>query len=158
MNGQAFFSELAKAPKFSGMDPKLASFLKTYLAGEKVVQFGDQAVINTHFPPYPSPGFDRMISQFGGIGQAKDQRQLYSVTVAVTNRCPYNCWHCYNAGRSQADLSLTQFQEVARQLRDMHVVKVTLSGGEPLNRSDLEAIVSAFGPDVSVCLNTTGFP
>ena len=157
MKGQLFFRELAQTPKYSGMDPKLGSFLKDYLAGEKVIRFGDLAVINTHFPPYPSAAFDTMIDQFGRIGQACEARHLYSVTIAVTNRCPYNCWHCYNAGRSQEDLSLAQFQAMADQLNAMHVVKVTLSGGEPLIRADLEAIVSAFGPEVSTCLNTTGF-
>ncbi len=157
MNGQEFFRELAQVPRFARMDPGLASFFKGYLAGEKVIRFGDQTVINTHFPPFPSAGFDTMIEQFGRIGQASIARHLYSVTLAVTNRCPYHCWHCYNAGRSQTDLSLPEVQDIADQLRAMHLVRVTLSGGEPMIRPDLEAIVSAFGPDVSVCLNTTGF-
>ena len=75
----------------SGMDPRLASFFKAYLAGEKVIRFGDQAVINTHFPPYPSAGFDTMIKQFCELGQASAARHLYSVTLAVTNQYPYNC-------------------------------------------------------------------
>jgi MoaA/NifB/PqqE/SkfB family radical SAM enzyme/SAM-dependent methyltransferase len=156
MTGQTFYQQLARYPRFSQVHPQLGAFLQDYLAGEKVVPFGDQYVINTHFPAFPSRPFERMLDQYEAIGLANRQRQLYSVTVAVTNRCQYRCWHCYNAGRSQQDMSLDQHRAIARSLCAMGAIKVTLTGGEPLLRDDLVDIVAAYDEEASLCLNTTG--
>jgi MoaA/NifB/PqqE/SkfB family radical SAM enzyme/protein-L-isoaspartate O-methyltransferase len=156
MTGQVFFQQLARDPRFSDIHPRLASFLKGYLSGERVTRFEDQFVINTHLPPYPSPAFDSMIEHFSSFGQSEGKRHLFSVTLAVTNRCHYNCWHCSNAGRCQEDVPLVRLQELVQQLQDLGVVMVTLSGGEPLLRMDLEQIVDSFGDRTCLCLNTTG--
>ncbi len=68
----------------------------------------------------------------------------------------YRCWHCYNAGRSQQDVPLAVLQETVRQLQLLHVVSVTLTGGEPLLRPDLEEVIRAFGGRTHLTLNTTG--
>lgn len=156
MKGQTFYQMVTRDPCFAEMHPRLAAFLKGYLSGERITRFGEQFVINTHLPPYPSSAFDRMIEQFAGIGQSNGKRQLFSVTLAVTNRCHYNCWHCYNAQRCQKDMPLSQVQALIQQLQALGVVMVTLSGGEPLLRKDLEEIVNSFGDWTCLCLNTTG--
>jgi len=155
MNGKEFLAQVLHEPPFSRLHPKVAAFLKDYLAHEKVVKFDGKYVVNTHFPPYPSNAFNNMAAQFNAIGEASE-RSLFSVTLAVTNRCPYRCWHCYNSGRCQQDLSLATLREVIRQLQERHVVHVTLTGGEPLLRSDLEEVARAFGDDTYLTLNTTG--
>jgi len=155
MRGTEFFSQLSGQPPLSRMNPQVAAFFRDYLAQEKVVRFGDRYVLNTHFPPYPSSAFDNMVEHFDTIGEV-EERRLFSVTLAVTNRCMYNCWHCYNAGRSQKDLSLAEWRKVVSALQDLSVVQVTLTGGEPLIRMDLEEIAGAFGKGTSLSLNTTG--
>ena len=105
LRGDEFFAEVSRRPPFTKLHPRVGAFLKSYLAKEKVIQWGDHSVVNTNFPPYPSPAFDQLAEQFGQLGDAATRR-LYSVTLAVTNRCPFNCWHCYNAGRSQEDMPL----------------------------------------------------
>jgi MoaA/NifB/PqqE/SkfB family radical SAM enzyme/SAM-dependent methyltransferase len=155
MRGDQFFASLASRPPFSRMHPRLAVFFKDYLSNEKVVAFGGNNVVNTHLPPYPSRAFDKMVEQFNEIGDASTRR-LFSVTWAVTNRCTYDCWHCYNAGRSQQDLPLETLKQVGSQLQELGAVVVTLSGGEPLLRDDLEEIVRCFDDSCSLNLNTTG--
>ncbi len=155
MNGQAFLSQVMREAPFSRMHPKVAAFFRDYLAHEKVTQFGGKYVLNTHFPPYPSRAFDTLAGQFNAIGEERE-RSLFSVTLAVTNRCPYRCWHCYNAGRSQKEVPLESLLEVVRQLRERNVVHVTLTGGEPLLRPELEAVAHAFGDGTYLSLNTTG--
>ncbi|MCX5771148.1 MAG: methyltransferase domain-containing protein [Candidatus Hydrogenedentes bacterium] len=155
MKGQEFLAQVLHKPPFSKLHPQVAAFLKDYLKQEKVVEFDGKYVVNTHFPPYPSGAFDNMAAQFNEIGEVT-QRSLFSVTMAVTNRCPYNCWHCYNAGRSQQDVPLSALEETARQLQELNVVSVTLTGGEPLLRSDLEKVAGAFGDKTCLFLNTTG--
>ncbi len=156
MLGSEFFKHIAVKPPFSKMHPGVAAFFKDYLAHEKVIPFGGRSVLNTHFPPYPGRAFDNLIKQFNSIGDIT-KRRLYSVTLAVTNRCMYNCWHCYNAGRSQKDIPLTILKEVVRQLQNMEAVRVTLSGGEPLLRDDLEEIADTFDDRTFLNLNTTGY-
>jgi len=155
MKGKEFLGQVLHEAPFSKLHPKVAAFLKDYLAHEKVVTFGGKHVLNTHFPPYPSAAFDNMAAQFNAIGEVSE-KSLFSVTLAVTNRCPYNCWHCYNAGRSQHDTPLENLLDAVRQLQERNVVNVTLTGGEPLLRSDLEEVARAFDDRTCLILNTTG--
>jgi MoaA/NifB/PqqE/SkfB family radical SAM enzyme/SAM-dependent methyltransferase len=155
MRGNEFFTQLLSKPPFTKMHPKVAAFFKEYLANEKVVKFNGRFVVNTHFPPYPGRAFDNFAEHFSSIGEVTERR-LYSVTLAVTNRCNYNCWHCYNAGRSQRDITLTTLKRIAGQLQELGAVQVTLTGGEPLLRADLEEIAAAFDESTCLTLNTTG--
>lgn len=155
MRGDEFFVRVSNRPPFTKLHPRIAAFLKNYLAQEKVVAFGDRFVVNTNFPPYPSRAFDQMAEQFGQLGDAASRR-LYSVTLAVTNRCPFNCWHCYNAGRNQTDMPLAAVQSLAHDLQDLGAVIVTLTGGEPLLRDDLAEIVRSFDDRSCLILGTTG--
>jgi MoaA/NifB/PqqE/SkfB family radical SAM enzyme/ubiquinone/menaquinone biosynthesis C-methylase UbiE len=155
MRGDEFFTQVLSKPPFSKMHPKIAAFFKEYLANEKVVKFNDRFVVNTHFPPYPGRAFDNFAEHFSSVGEVTERR-LYSVTLAVTNRCNYNCWHCYNAGRSQSDVALSTLKEIACQLQELGAVQVTLTGGEPLLRADLEEIAAAFDESACLTLNTTG--
>lgn len=156
MRGNEFFKRMASAPPFSRLHPRLAGFFEDYLTGEKVIRFGGRHVLNTHFPPWPSPAFDRLVEQFNAVGDSGPEQRLFSVTWAVTNRCRYHCWHCYNAGRSQQDLPQVLVRRVAGELRDLGVLKLTLTGGEPLLRGDLEEIAGSFDESTTVGIGTSG--
>jgi len=155
MRGDEFFVEAAQRPPFTKLHPKVAAFFKDYLSHEKVARFGDRFVVNTNFPPYPSRAFDNLAEGVRSLGDAQ-QRRLYSVTLAVTNRCTYRCWHCYNAGRSQVDLSFDTLKGLAAELQGLGAVMVTLTGGEPLLRNDLEQIAGLFDDRSCLILGTTG--
>ena len=155
MRGDAFFAEVSRRPPFTKLHPRLAGFFKDYLSREKVIRFGGCSVVNTNLPPYPGGAFDSLVDQFGQLGQA-DRRRVYSVTLAVTNRCCFNCWHCYNAGRSQVDLPVETLTSLAAELQDMGAAMVTLTGGEPLLRRDLEEIAAAFDGRSCLIVGTTG--
>jgi len=155
MRGDEFFREAAKRPPFSKLHPSVAAFLKDYLVHEKVISFRDRFVVNTHFPPYPSPAFDNLVENFSQIGEA-GRRRLYSVALAVTNRCNFKCWHCYNAERSSRDISFEALRKVALEIQNMGAVMVTLTGGEPLLREDLEDIVGLFDDRSCRIVGTTG--
>jgi hypothetical protein len=123
MRGDEFFVQVSRKPPFTKLDPQVGTFFKEYLAGEKIARFGDRFVVNTNFPPYPSRAFDNLAEGFQSLGDASERR-LYSVTLAVTNRCPFNCWHCYNAGRSQEDMSLDVLRRLAGDLQELGAVMV----------------------------------
>jgi MoaA/NifB/PqqE/SkfB family radical SAM enzyme/SAM-dependent methyltransferase len=155
MRADRFFASEAALRARSAFSPPVAAFFADYLAAEKVVPFQGRHVVNTHFPPYPSRAFDCFLDQLGRP-PAQDNPRLYSVTVAATNRCRFRCWHCYNAGRSERDLPLDVFRRLAPELQDRGAVAITVSGGEPLLRDDLEQIVAAFDDRSAITLNTTG--
>lgn len=155
MKGDEFLRACAGRAPFSKMHPEMMAFFKAYLAHEKVIRFGDRYVLNTHFPPYPGPAFDTLADNFNEVGGA-GRRRLFSVTLAVTNRCPYACWHCYNAHRSQEDMPLESLARIVTQLQSLGAAVVTLSGGEPLLRADLAEIVRCFDERTALVLNTTG--
>jgi len=155
MKGDDFFRMVSHKAPFSRMHPKVAAFFKDYLSNEKVKSFNNRYVVNTHFPPYPGNAFDNLVEHFNQIGTI-GERRLFSVTLAVTNRCNYNCWHCYNAGRSQEDIPLPVLKKIIREIQDLGTVKLTLSGGEPLLREDLEEIAGSFDRRTCLTLNTTG--
>lgn len=156
MQGSKFFEQVGKKPPFSRLHPQVGAFFKEYLSHEKVITFQGRRVVNTHFPPYPSRAFEQLVEQFSLVGDSRERR-LYSVTIGVTNRCGYRCWHCYNAGRSQQDMPLALLREMAPQFQALGAATVTLSGGEPLLREDLEEIVGAFDDRSCAVLNTTGW-
>ncbi|MFC1853661.1 radical SAM protein [candidate division CSSED10-310 bacterium] len=155
MKGDEFLRMVGSKPPFSQLHPSVAAFFKEYLSHEKMVPFRDQYVLNTHFPPFPSPAFNTLVTHFNQIGELTERR-LFSVTLAVTNRCNYHCWHCYNADRDETDIALPEVKKVVQQLQDLDVVMVTLTGGEPLLRPDLEEIAAAFDTSTCLNLNTTG--
>lgn len=150
------YAMIASRPPAARMDPAIAAFFKDYLENEKAARFGERVVLNSHFPPFPSPAFDAFLEQVLTAGEAGPRRQLYSVTLAITNRCGYRCWHCYNAGRSSQDMSLETLQALAAELQDLGAIQITLTGGEPLLRDDVEEIASAFDERACLVLGTTG--
>ncbi|MGE5358954.1 MAG: methyltransferase domain-containing protein [Bacteroidales bacterium] len=155
MRGDQFFALVATRPPFASLHPAIAGFFKDYLSHEKVVSFGDRWVVNTNFPAFPSRAFDNMAGQFRMLGDGAYSR-LYSVTMAVTNRCSFNCWHCYNAGRREGDVPRSRLTQVAAELQTLGAVIVTLTGGEPLLRNDLEDIVGSFDDRSMIIIGTTG--
>ncbi|SDN11119.1 pyrroloquinoline quinone biosynthesis protein PqqE [Allokutzneria albata] len=63
----------------------------------------------------------------------------------LTHRCPLHCPYCSNPLEliaRQQELSTEQWFSVLDQARDLGVLQVHLSGGEPLARNDLPEIVS----------------
>jgi len=154
MHGSEYFARLASKPPLNRLHPRVGAFFRRHLEAEKAVEFRGQLVLNTHLPPWPSRAFDRMAAQMGAGGEAG---RLFSVTVAVTNRCPFDCWHCYNAGRSQEELAGASWLRLAEELQELGAAVVTLTGGEPLLRDDLERIVRGFDDRSCVNLGTTGW-
>ncbi|WP_109483680.1 pyrroloquinoline quinone biosynthesis protein PqqE [Paraburkholderia sp. C35] len=63
----------------------------------------------------------------------------------LTYRCPLHCAFCYNPvdyTRHRDELSTAQWIDVLRQARKLGAAQLGFSGGEPLMRDDLEALVA----------------
>jgi PqqA peptide cyclase len=65
--------------------------------------------------------------------------------MELTYRCPLHCAFCYNPtdyAKYEDELSTDEWRSVLRQARELGSVQLGLSGGEPLQRDDLEDVVT----------------
>ncbi|WP_312632023.1 pyrroloquinoline quinone biosynthesis protein PqqE [Streptomyces noursei] len=79
-------------------------------------------------------------------GPAPRPEPPWALLAELTHGCPLHCTYCSNPLRliaGSAELTTAEWQETLRQAADLGVVSAHLSGGEPLLRSDLEAVVAA---------------
>jgi pyrroloquinoline quinone biosynthesis protein E len=83
-----------------------------------------------------------------GIAAGPPSRQLAAPTTLLaelTYRCPLHCPYCSNPlamTRAEAELSTDDWKRVLTQARELGVLQLGLSGGEPLARKDLEELVA----------------
>jgi pyrroloquinoline quinone biosynthesis protein E len=62
----------------------------------------------------------------------------------LTYKCPLHCAFCYNPtnyAQIHSELSTTQWMDVLRQARALGAAQLGFSGGEPLQRDDLEELI-----------------
>jgi pyrroloquinoline quinone biosynthesis protein E len=94
--------------------------------------------------------------------QVAPSARPYTLIAELTYRCPLHCLYCSNpldfAARHDG-LETHDWLRVFRQAEGLGVLQLNLSGGEPLLRKDLEALVSgARELDLYVNLITSGVP
>ena len=66
-----------------------------------------------------------------------------TLLAEVTHRCPLHCPYCSNPlalVRADAELTTDEWKRVFTEARELGVLQLGLSGGEPLVRKDLEAL------------------
>ena len=69
---------------------------------------------------------------------------LHEAMLELTYRCNLDCFFCYNDRKLQGDpLTVGDYERVLDELRDMGVLFLALTGGEPLVHRDFFAIGSA---------------
>lgn len=95
-------------------------------------------------------------------------RGLHDLRISVTDRCNFRCTYCMprsvfnEAYRFLPHEEVLTFEEIVRLAKIFHeqgVVKIRLTGGEPLLRHDIEklvAMLSATLPGVELTLTTNG--
>ena len=61
---------------------------------------------------------------------------LPSITIEITTACNLKCVHCYIENRNEnnivSDLKLSDIKNIIDDLKELNVLSVTLTGGEPL--------------------------
>jgi MoaA/NifB/PqqE/SkfB family radical SAM enzyme len=82
------------------------------------------------------------VSTFREItARAWNECRLLNVTLELTHLCNLDCFYCYN-DRLLLNFALTvdEYAKLLRQLADMAVLNLTLTGGEPLLHPDFFTI------------------
>jgi pyrroloquinoline quinone biosynthesis protein E len=89
-----------------------------------------------------------------------DMSPPLGLLAELTHRCPLHCPYCSNPlelTRSAEELTTSEWLSVLEQARDLGVLQVHLSGGEPLVRRDLPTLAArAAGLGCYVNLVTSG--
>jgi len=91
-----------------------------------------------------------------------DEYRPYTLVAELTYRCPLRCVYCSNPvdyGRHTDGLDTADWLRVFREAEELGVVQLHLTGGEPLLRDDLEALIEgARAVDLYTNLITSGIP
>ncbi|PZO44180.1 MAG: hypothetical protein DCF19_02980 [Pseudanabaena frigida] len=70
------------------------------------------------------------------------KQNLQHLILHVTNNCNFRCDHCFIDFSPKRDLTLAQYQDLAKQVGK--IFWLDIAGGEPFLRLDLAEIISAF--------------
>src|SRR5882762_3942823 len=70
-------------------------------------------------------------------------RVITDLRVSITDRCNYKCVYCRTGqvGAQYAELTTDEYLRLIRNFVSLGIEKVRLTGGEPLLRRDLPAMV-----------------
>ncbi len=126
-------------------------YLFRKMRNEKPHRFAGGVRINTFFPPWPSPAFERFCAAV-----VARRRVPYSVYLATSAECPFHCAHCSYGGRSRAALPTERLLKLIAEIKALGTCTLGLTGGEPLLRADLEELIAAAGPELATIVFTTG--
>ncbi|MFZ0699102.1 MAG: GTP 3',8-cyclase MoaA [Thermoplasmata archaeon] len=92
-------------------------------------------------------------------------REVTDIRISVTKRCNFSCVYCHDEGQGPTarpghvepeEMTVAEIERLVRLSRELGIRSVKFTGGEPLVRSDLEAIVDRTVrhiPDVSLTTN-----
>jgi MoaA/NifB/PqqE/SkfB family radical SAM enzyme len=136
------------------------SFLKfTLLRYRRSVRFGDQVILDSTFPPYPSRALDKRLYNY--INNL-DLTELPTgiVSISTTNCCPYSCAFCSTDARKDTDGDLDEelLKRTISQVESVGVPTIILHGGEPMYRYDrFLRLVKHINNDTCLWMFTTGY-
>ncbi|MGE5638967.1 MAG: GTP 3',8-cyclase MoaA [Clostridia bacterium] len=115
-----------------------------------------------------APGDKRAPAPRFGGGALRDAlgREMHDLRISVTDRCNFRCTYCmprevfdssYRFLPHEAILSFEEIARLARVFVGLGVRKLRLTGGEPLVRRDVPALVAMLAElDAEVTLTTNG--
>ncbi len=151
-NGPALARTVGSNPQMLKIDPSILWFLSQYMSKFKIRNVGGNLVLHSHLPPLNSNAYSRflkehLLARTAGPSHAQ---------IGITNACPQRCEYCYNRNRTGQVMDRDTIKRVARDLKDMGVVWLGLTGGEPLLNKDIVEIVDSVSRDCAIKLFTTG--
>jgi MoaA/NifB/PqqE/SkfB family radical SAM enzyme len=134
------------------VSPSVLRFLSGYMGKFRVREVGDNLILHSHLPPLNSAAYTRFVEEHllertSGPSHAQ---------IGITNACPQRCEYCYNRNRQGDVMDTDTILKTARELVDMGVVWLGLTGGEPLLNKDIVRIVERLSGDCAMKLFTTG--
>jgi MoaA/NifB/PqqE/SkfB family radical SAM enzyme len=143
---------VAANPQIIMAKPSVNLFLYNYLRKFKVKEVGGNLFLHSHLPPLNSKAYSRFINEHLLVKTAGPSH----AQIGITNACPQNCEYCYNKNRSGKVMDKETIKTTIRELKDIGVFWIGLTGGEPLLNKNIVEIIETIGDDCSSKLFTTG--
>ncbi len=142
----------ALARQYTGVSSRDVVALLDGLAAKRLIAAGDGAAERPPAPQQVAPA----------TRQARQAPVPLGLVAELTYRCPLRCPYCSNPGELGAyrdELTTEQWCRVLDEARELGVLQVHLSGGEPLARRDLVSLVAhAHRLGMYTSLVTSGVP
>ena len=143
---------LWRHPRMLKVHPALNLFFLRYIANFRIKDSVGHWIIHSHLPPLNHMAYGRfvdnhLLKRIDGPSHAQ---------VGLTNACPQACAYCYNRERRGQAMDTETILRVVRELKEMGVSWLGLTGGEPLLNPDIARIVASVADDCAVKLFTTG--
>lgn len=148
----ALIGALAGVPEIVRVKPSIVVFLCRYLRKFRARSVGGRVILHSHLPPLNSPAYRRFVREHL-IGRTEGPSHAQ---VGLTAACPQKCAYCYNRGRKGRPMDTETILRVVRELRELGVVWMGWTGGEPLLNRDIVRITESAARDCAVKLFTTG--
>jgi len=153
---------LSPSATFRGL--REAFGVERMLAMNKSVRFAGRTFISLTLPGYHSAAFDHAVARGAlnsGSAGTPAKQQVDNAILAITSRCGYACAHCYEKRNIDGAerISVHTWQETIRELQEIGVSVVILSGGEPMLRyEDLVRLLRSGDKSLSdFHVHTSGF-
>jgi MoaA/NifB/PqqE/SkfB family radical SAM enzyme len=143
---------IRSSPRMLQVSPSTLWFLNCYMSKFQIRRIGGNLVLHSHLPPLNSRAYSRFVKEHlleRTTGPSHAQ-------IGITNACPQHCVYCYNRHRQGQVMDKDTIRKVILDLKEMGVVWLGLTGGEPLLNQDIVEIVESVAGDCAVKLFTTG--
>lgn len=124
---------------------------------EKFTYFVDinKCFINSFLPSFPSQSWNQLMNGLYAI--ANGERIPFQADLVVTGRCQCECWHCFRVKYPQIqELSFEKIVDIFGELKSLGTATIGITGGEPMLREDIGAIINAIPDGIEGQLYTTG--
>ena len=140
------------------------------IKNDRLVLHNDDFVVNSFLPPLNSRAYKSIVDAVPGenaeffYNHTTGKRLApISTYIAITGKCMYNCWHC-SAKRfikdkddNSIEMTTDKIKKIVKSLQDLGVGIIGFTGGEPLLRNDLEAIIKSIDNRSISYLFTNGY-
>jgi len=130
-------------------------YLVSRLKWEKLGLVNGKIFVNSYFPPFPSRAFESVRKAWRCTMNGTTVPEI--ATIAITNKCPYDCEYCSVPDKTVCDLPTGSLIQTIHSLQKMGTYHFSLTGGEPLLREDLIDIVNSVDSRSIVKLFSTGY-
>ncbi len=70
------------------------------------------------------------------------KKPLEKVQIEITNKCNFNCKHCFNTQYRDNTLPLTMIKKIVDECKRLAVRKICLTGGEPFTHKNIKEIIN----------------
>lgn len=143
---------LWRQPRMAMVQPGLNLFFLRYIGNFQIKNSAGHWTVHSHLPPLNHKAFGRFIKEH----LLKRVNGPSHAQIGLTNACPQACTYCYNRERRGRAMDTETILRTVRELQELGVCWLGLTGGEPLLNPDIARIVSCAADGCAVKLFTTG--